>query len=407
MAAPVPPILIIGNGMAGLRLAEELLALGLPGSALTMVGAEPGGAYDRIGLSSWLQGEKSPADLVLRDADWYAAQGITLIAGVAASAIDRAARTVRLEDGRALPYARLVLATGSQPVILPIPGADLPGVIPYRTRADTDSLIARAQPGRPAIVIGGGLLGLEAAWGLAKRGMRVGVVHLMGHLLERQLDPEGGALLRRRLEERGLSFHLGARTQALIEGPAGVAGIRLADGLELPADLVCMAVGIRPETTLARAAELKLGRGILVDDRLATHDPAIFALGECADHRGIVYGLVAPVYEQAAVLARTLMGLPAAYAGSVLATHLKVTGVDVFSAGDFADGPGRDSIQFRDPVRGLYRRLVVAQDRLIGAVQVGFADDAPWYAQLIRDAAPLGPLRRDVIFGRAFIEEAA
>ncbi len=395
-------IVIVGAGMAAGRLVEDLLAQGCPGAAITLVAAERGGVYNRIALTPYLAGDVSAADLVTHSPAWFAARGVTLLDGVAVQSIDRASKTVTLQDQRELPYDQLVLATGSQPIRLPIPGAENAAVQTYRDRADADALISRAIPGQRAVVIGGGLLGLEAANGLNRRGMAVTVVHLVDRVMERQLDAEAASMVQRALEARGIALRTGAITQR-IEDDA----VLLGSGERLPADLVVIAVGIRPEITLARAADLECGRGVKVDDQLRTSDALVFAVGECAEHRGVVHGLVAPLYDQTAVAARALLGEPAAYAGSIPGTGLKVTGVDLYSVGDFADGPGRAVITLRDRRAGEYRRLVVSDDRLIGVVLVGAIADGAWYADLIRSGRPLGPMRRDLAFGRAYAPEAA
>lgn len=398
-------VVVVGNGMAGIRLVEELLQAGCPGRSITVLGAEHGGAYNRIMLTPLLAGERDKDAVITHPPSWYAERGVHLTGGQAVTSIDREARIVSTASGQSYPYDRLVLATGSLPIMLPLPGRELAGLRTYRDMADTEALTEAAGRGGHAIVIGGGLLGLEAANGLSRRGMQVTVVHLLGTLMERQLDEEAGAMLRRSLEARGIAFHMPAVTSELL-GTDRIEAVTFKDGTTLPADLVVMAVGIRPEVTLARAAGLACNRGVLVDDGMVTDDPAILAVGECVEHRGVCYGLVAPLYDQAKVAAQNVMGASAAYAGSVTATGLKVTGVDLFSAGDFAVKPGRHPIVLRDRPRDSYRKLVVEEDRLVGAVLVGDVSDGPWYAQLIREGQPLGPLRTDLIFGRAYAEAA-
>ncbi len=399
------PLVIIGNGMAAAKLVEELGRQALGRYAVLVVGAEPHLAYNRVLLSSVLAGEMTGAETELKPRTWWEAQGVTLVYGRRAIAIDRETREVVLEDGARLPYAKLVLATGSDPIRLPKPGMDLSGVVAFRDHADVGTMLAAAGPATRAVVIGGGLLGIEAAWGLAATGTRVTLVHLMDRLMERQLDAEAASLLKAALESRGITVLLGADTAA-VEGESCVEAVRLADGRVLPCDIVVSAVGIRPNATLAREAGLNTGRGVVVDDQLATSDPAIHALGECAEHRGTCYGLVEPAYAQAAALARHLAGRPASYEGTVLATNLKVSGVPVFSAGDFLGTEGDEIVVWRDSGLGTYRKLVLRHGALAGAILFGETADAPWYLDLIRAGGPLGPLRDAVIFGPALAEAA-
>ncbi len=399
------PLVVIGNGMATARLVEELGRQALGRYSILVVGAEPRLAYNRVLLSSVLAGEMAREETELKPQTWWERQGVTLVYGRRATGIDRDRKQLVLEDGTLLPYARLVLATGSDPIRLPKPGMDLPGVVTFRDHDDVGAMLAAAGPATRAVVIGGGLLGIEAAYGLAATGTRVTLLHLMDRLMERQLDAEAASLLRAALEARGITVLLGADTAA-IEGEGCVEAVRLVDGRELPCDIVVSAVGIRPNATLAREAGLQVGRGIVVDDQLATSDPAIHAIGECAEHRGVCYGLVEPAYQQAAALARHLAGRPAAYAGTVLATNLKVSGVPVFSAGDFLAEPGTETIVWRDPSLGAYRKLVLRDGALAGAVLFGETSDALWYLDLIRSCQPLGPLRDQVVFGRSLAEAA-
>lgn len=392
------PLVIIGNGMAATKLCEELGACGLGRYSVAVVGAEPGLAYNRVLLSDVLAGKLPTTDLEMKPASWWAKQGVTLLYGTPAASIDRESRAVVLADGRRLPFSRLVLATGSHPIRLPLPGADLPGVTTFRDLADVSALLAAAKPGVRAVVIGGGLLGLEAAIGLAGAGVATTLVHLMDRLMERQLDATAAGLLRQAVEARGVTVRLQAHSAA-IEGDSRVTGLRLADGEVLPADLVVMACGVRPNADLARAASLTCNRGVVVDDHLATSDPAIFALGECAEHRGMAYGLVAPAYEQARVLARHLAGKPAAYPGSVVSTNLKVSGVPVFSAGDIS-GEGAQDIVLRDRAHGVYRRLFIRDGVLAGAVLFGDTADGLYFLDLITNRTPIAPLRAALAFGR-------
>jgi len=399
------PLVIIGNGMAAARLVEELGRQALGRYSVLVIGAEPHLAYNRVLLSSVLAGEMPREETELKPRSWWERQGVTLVYGRRAVRIDRDGRAVMLEDGTRLPYAKLVLATGSDPIRLPKPGMELPGVVTFRDHDDVGAMLAAAGPATRAVVIGGGLLGIEAAYGLAATGTRVTLLHLMDRLMERQLDAEAAAMLKVALEARGISVLLGADTAA-VEGDGCVEAVRLADGKELPCDIVVAAVGIRPNATLAREAGLQVGRGIVVDDRLATSDPAIHAIGECAEHRGTCYGLVEPAYQQAAVLARHLAGRSAGYEGTVLSTNLKVSGVPVFSAGDFLGEPGTESIVWRDPGVASYRKLVLRDGALAGAILFGETSDALWYLDLIRAGQPLGALRDLVVFGRSLAEAA-
>jgi nitrite reductase (NADH) large subunit len=400
------PLVIIGNGMAATRLVDELTTL-VPGRyAIAVVGDEPSLAYNRVLLSSLLAREIEPEAVELKAAAWWRDRGVTLVYGRRATEIDTKARFVRLRGGAKLGYGKLVIATGSEAVRLPLPGADLPGVVTFRDKSDVEVILSRARPGARAVVIGGGLLGLEAAYGLMKAGAHVSVVHLMDRLMERQLDVHAAGLLKDALEARGIQVLLNAESEA-IQGRRKVAGLRLKDGRNVPADLVVMAVGIRPNVRLARGAGLEINRGIVVGDDMQTSSPDIHAIGECAEHRGTCYGLVEPAYEQARVLARHLAGQPAAYAGSLLATNLKVSGVNVFSAGDFLGTPGSEPIVLTDPGRQSYRKLVLEGDKLTGAVLVGDTGDALWYLDLIRTGRPVADLREGLVFGRAFAEPQA
>ena len=407
---PREHMVVVGNGMAGCRAVEEILKREPERFAITVFGAEPRVNYNRIMLSPVLAGDKSFDEIVINDMAWYADNEITLHSGDPVVAIDRDARTVTTRGGAVAHYDRLLLATGSTPFMIPVPGIDLPGVVTFRDMDDVETMLGVAAGGGRAVVIGGGLLGLEAAHGLSLRGMHVTVVHLMGHLMERQLDEAAGFLLKRELEKRGQVVLTTAHTAAFVGGSrvAGVVGesrvtgVELKDGTLLPADLVVMAVGIRPHTSLAREAGVDTARGILVDDHMVTSDPRILAVGECVEHRGLCYGLVAPLWEMCAALADGLAETPTGYAGSVTSTKLKVSGIDVFSAGDFSGGEGTEDIVLRDASRGVYKRLVVSGDRLIGAVLYGDTADGAWYFQLLRDAADIAPLRDNLIFGQAF-----
>ena len=395
-------LVVIGNGMAPGRALETLFELAPDCYDVTIFNAESRVNYDRILLSPVLSGEKEYEDIIIHDENWYKEHSINLRRGDAIVEIDRQSKTVRSQSGVSTEYDALLIATGSSPFVIPVPGADLPGVLTYRDLDDVDAMITAAAEGGRAAVIGGGLLGLEAAAGLKARGMEVTVVHLMPTLMERQLDPAAGFLLRQELETRGINVVTEANTKA-ISGTDRVSGLVLENGREIAADIVVMAVGIRPNVRLADEAGLATGRGIHVDDQMRTSDPNVFAVGECVEHRGACYGLVAPLYEMAKVVARQLAGEgDAAYEGSVTSTKLKVTGVDVFSAGDFAEGEGRDEIVFRDAQRGIYKRLVLEGDRIIGAVLYGDTADGLWFFQKLKDGADISELRDTLIFGQAF-----
>jgi nitrite reductase (NADH) large subunit len=395
-------LVVVGNGMAGMRAVEELLKLAPDLYDITVFGAEPHPNYNRILLSPVLAGEMTINDIILNPLGWYADNGIRLHVGKLVTKIDRTARKVIAADGTEEEYDRLLLATGSTPFMLPVPGNDLPGVISYRDIKDTDEMIATAATHRHAVVIGGGLLGLEAANGLKLRGMDVTVVHLMPWLMERQLDKVAADMLKASLEARGLKFLLEKQTEALLGGESGrVAALRFKDGLEIPADLVVMAAGIRPNTALAESARLHCNRGIVVNDTMQTYDPRIYAVGECVAHRGIAYGLVAPLFEQAKVCANHLANFGIArYTGSVTSTKLKVTGIDLFSAGNFMGGPGTDEIVLNDAAGGVYKKLVVKNDTLVGAVLYGDTADGGWYFQLVKDGQNIRELRDQLLFGQ-------
>ncbi|TCS66325.1 assimilatory nitrite reductase (NAD(P)H) large subunit precursor [Primorskyibacter sedentarius] len=394
-------LVIIGAGMASGRALERLIDADPEAYDVTLFNAEPRGNYNRIMLSPVLSGEKSYAEIVTHDDDWYAQNNVTCRFGEPVTGIDRDRKVVIGTKGE-VPYDKLLIATGSAPFIIPVPGHDKPGVIAYRDLDDTNAMINAADaPGKSAVVIGGGLLGLEAAAGLALRGMSVTVIHLMGHLLERQLDPAAGYLLQKDLEKRGIKVHCQGATKAIL-GEDRAEAVLLEDGTVYDADLVVMAVGIRPETRAATDAGLDVGRGISVDAQMVTSDPDILAVGECVEFDGQLFGLVAPLYDQAKVVAATLLDQPAAFTPKELSTKLKVTGCDLFSAGDFADGEGREDIVFRDPSRGVYKRLVIEDDQLKGAVFYGDTSDSNWFFGLIRDGEDISDMRETLIFGPAY-----
>jgi nitrite reductase (NADH) large subunit len=394
-------LVVVGAGMASGRALEHLFESDPDRYAVTLFNGEPRGNYNRLMLSPVLSGEKTYEEIVTHDDGWYAAHGVTTRFGEAVTKIDRARKVVVSKSGETA-YDKLLIATGSAPFMLPLPGNDLEGVMPYRDLDDVNRMLeAAALSGAKAVVIGGGLLGLEAAAGLAARGMEVVVLHVMGHLMERQLDPSAGYLLQKDLERRGIKVHLKAQTKAIL-GKNRVEAVLLEDGTVYAADIVVMAVGIRPETRIARDARLEVNRGIVVDDAMVTSDPAILAIGECVEHDDAVFGLVAPLYDQAKVVAKTLIGEEAAFAPVELSTKLKVTGCDVFSAGDFAEGEGREEIVFRDAARGVYKRLVLQDDRLIGAVMYGDTADGAWFFGKIRAKEDVSAGRDTLIFGPAF-----
>lgn len=398
MSAP-ERLVVVGNGMVSLRFLERLCDHAPGRYDVTVIGAEPSPAYNRVLLSALLAGDVDEEGCRLREALWYDGQRIRLRTGQPASAIDTGSRTVTVGDER-IGYDRLVLATGSVPIMLPKPGMDLPGVMAFRDLAHVDTMRALKGSGAKAVVIGGGLLGLEAAYGLARLGVETTLLHVMDRLMERQLDARAARLVRGAMERKGVRVMLKADT-ATVEGDGRVEAVRLVDGTHLPADIVVVAVGVRPRVDLARESGLAIGRGIQVDDGLATSTPGIYAIGECAEHRGLVYGLVEPGYEQADVLARRLAGEDSAYPGSTVATSLKVSGLPVFSAGEIADDAEGEPILLSDPIGGIYRKLLVRDGRLAGALLVGDIGEGTWYRELIRTGEPIAAFRDDLMFGRA------
>ena len=407
-------LVMIGNGMAGVRTLEELLKIAPELYDITVFGAEPHPNYNRILLSPVLAGEQTLDEIVLNSWDWYTDNHITLHAGKKVFEVDRVKRIVRAKDANGAvteaEYDRLLLCTGSNPFILPVPGKDLQGVIAYRDIADTNAMIEAATQYKNAVVIGGGLLGLEAANGLMLRGMNVTVVHVMPTLMERQLDTVAGKMLQRSLEDRGLKFLIGAQTQGMVgnsdDGKSGrVKAIQFKDGSEVAADLVIMAVGIRPNTELAESMRLHCNNGIVVNDTMqTTTDARIYSVGECAAHRGIAYGLVAPLFEQAKVAANHLAQFGIGrYQGSLTSTKLKVTGIDLFSAGDFTGGEGTEELVMSDPYGGVYKKLVIKDDKLVGACLYGDTVDGSWYFKLLRDGRSISDIRDKLMFGESNI----
>ena len=403
-------LVMVGNGMAGVRTIEELIKIAPDLYDITVFGAEPHPNYNRILLSPVLAGEQTLDEIVLNSWDWYTENHITLHAGKTVTSIDRVKRIVRAVDAQGAvteeEYDRLLMCTGSKPFILPIPGKDLKGVIAYRDIADTNEMIEAATQYKKAVVIGGGLLGLEAANGLMRRGMEVTVVHVMPWLMERQLDGAAGKLLQKSLEKRGLKFMIGAQTQELVGGEDGrVTAIKFKDGTELATDLVVMAVGIRPNTELAESMRLHCNKGIVVNDTMqTTTDARIYSVGECAAHRGIAYGLVAPLFEQAKVAANHLAQFGIGrYTGSLTSTKLKVTGIDLFSAGEFQGGSGTEEIVMSDPFGGVYKKLVLKDDKLIGACLYGDTVDGSYYFKLLRDGRSVAAIRDKLMQGESSI----
>jgi nitrite reductase (NADH) large subunit len=394
------PLVVVGNGMATARLVDELAKIALGRYAIAVIGAEPRLAYNRVLLSSVLAGETASHDIELRPASWWRDRGVTLKYGCAATEIDVGRRELKIANEESVSFSRLVLATGSTPLRLNVPGSDLAGVHTFRDSRDVDLLLTLAAQKKRVVVVGGGLLGLEAAYGLAKAGAPVTLIHLMDRLMERQLDAPAAGLLKTLVERKGVKVLLNANT-ARLHGETRVDGIELTDGRRIDADAVIFAAGIRPNVALAKDAGIAVGRGVMVDDHLQTATPDIFALGECAEHRGICYGLVEPAYEQARVLAQYLAGKTAAYGGSVVATNLKVSGVSVFSAGDFIGAEGSETILLSDVRHGTYKKLVISDGRLTGAVLVGDVESALWYLELIRTREPVARIRRDMMFGRS------
>ncbi len=396
-------LVMVGNGMAGVRTLEELRKIAPDLYDITVFGAEPYANYNRILLSPVLAGEQTIQDIMLNDVDWYVENDIKLHLGKKIIKIDRIKRLVIADDGTTAEYDRLLLATGSNPFMLPIPGKDLAGVISYRDIYDTNAMIEAAKVHTDAVVIGGGLLGLEAANGLKLRGMNVTVVHLPETLMERQLDNVAGKMLQKSLEDRGLNFLLGKNSQEVIGDANGhVKGLRFTDGTEIPAQLVVMAVGIRPNTQLAEETGIYCNRGIVVNDTMQTYDPRVYSVGECVNHRGIAYGLVAPLFEMAKVCANHLANFGIGrYQGSVTSTKLKVTGIDLFSAGEFLGGEGTEEIMLSDPIGGVYKKLVLKDDKLVGACLYGDTVDGSWYFSLLREGKDISEIRDSLMFGEA------
>jgi nitrite reductase (NADH) large subunit len=401
-----PRLVVVGNGMAGMRAVEELLARAPDRFAITVIGAEPQPNYNRIQLSSVLAGEKTLDEIVINPWSWYGERGIRLIAGNTVTAIERGSRQAVLADGQTVIYDKLLLATGSKPLAPPIRGLGLPNVRAFRDIADVEAMIDAAASRRRAVVIGGGLLGLEAAWGLKRRGLSVAVVHLMPTLMERQLDVAAAELLRRELESRGIAIFTNGQTEE-IAGAGRAEAVVLADGRRIEAEFVVLAVGIRPNVALAQSAGLDVNRGIVVGDDMATSDGAIYAVGECIEHNGQVFGLVAPIWDQARVCGARLAGETDVYVPPPVFTSLKITGIDVFSAGALAAAdPADHEITLHDAKRGLYKKVILRDDRIAGCVLYGGVSDGPWYVELMRGKVDVSPFRDQLVFGRGFVEQA-
>ncbi len=406
MAIPEPPrgkLLVIGNGMASVRLLEALVRHDAGRFDITVVGAEPQPGYNRVLLSALLAREVSHDDIMLRDANWYARNGMSLVTGDAVASVNTEGRNASLASGHEISFDHCVFATGSDPFRLPIPGIDKPGVMTFRDLGDVEAMGKAVKAGRRIAVIGGGLLGIEAAYGLVRLGADVTLVHVMDRLMERQLDARAAAMLKRAIGAKGIKVLLERQTTA-VTGETCATGLAFADGSTLEADLVICAVGIKPNAQLARDAGLAVNRGILVDDALGASVPGFHAIGECAEHRGVAYGLVEPAYAQAEALALALCGQPGSFGGMVLATNLKVSGVPVFSAGDVMGADGTTSALLEERDRGVYRKLVYDGDRLVGCVLVGEAEDGLWYLDLIRSGRDISSFRRDLLHGRTFAE---
>ena len=398
-------LVVIGNGMAGMRVVEELLKISPDLYDITVFGDEPYPNYNRIMLSPVLANEQTIDDIILNTREWYAENNIALHTEARINKIDRVKRIVTAENGETAEYDRLLIATGSKPFMPPIPGNGLDGVLGYRDIKDTNDMIAAAKKYKHAVVIGGGLLGLEAANGLSIQGMDVTVIHRNEWLLEKQLDKTAGIMLQKSLEAKGLKFHLNTNTETLVGNDEGrVTSIKFKEGFELPADLVVFGVGIRPNYALAESAGIHCDRGIVVNDTMQTFDPRVYSVGECVNHRGISYGLVAPLFEMAKVCATHLANFGiGSYKGSVTSTKLKVTGIDLFSAGDFSGGDDTEEIVLHDAIGGVYKKLVIQDDKIIGAVLYGDTADGSWYFQMLRDGKPIHEIRDHLMFGQSAI----
>ncbi|AIQ68889.1 nitrite reductase large subunit NirB [Paenibacillus graminis] len=392
-------LVLVGNGMAGVRAIEHLLKLSPEAYEITIFGSEPHPNYNRIMLSSVLAGGSSMEEIIINDLEWYHSHGIRLYMGHTITSIDTAERKVYSDKGIVLPYDELILATGSNPFMLPLPGAEKEGVIAFRDIKDCQIMQETSQSYRKAVVIGGGLLGLEAARGLLHLGMEVSVVHIHPYIMERQLDEPASVMLRKELEEQGMKFLLNKQSEAIL-GKKRVKGLLFADGEIADADLIVMAVGIKPNVELAQKSGVQTNRGIVVNDYMETNIPGVYAVGECAEHRGIAYGLVAPLYEQGAVLAKRLAQVPTdGYSGSVTSTKLKVSGVDVFSAGQFTERPGTRALRYQDEIEGIYKKLVIQDDQLVGAVLFGDTGDGAQLFSMIKNGENIKGKEKELLLG--------
>ena len=395
-------LVVIGAGMASGRVLDNLLQDAPDTYEITLFNAEPRGNYNRLMLSPVLAGEKTYEEIITHSADWYEQNGVTCRFGEKVLSIDPIRKVVLGEQGE-VAYDKLVLGMGSNPFMIPLPGHDMDGVIAYRDLEDTKRMIALGEkPGARAVVIGGGLLGLEAAAGLSSRGVDVTVVHIMGHLMERQLDPAAAALLQQALEARGIKVLCSANSKEILGEDGQVTALALDNGTTLPCDLLVMAVGIRPATQLCVDTGLSVERGIVVDDHMVTSDPDILAVGECVEHNGQLFGLVAPLYDQADIVAKTLQGIEARFVNKEVSTKLKVTGCDLFSAGDFTNGEGCEDIVLHDHASGFYKRLILKENKVVGAVMYGDTADGGWFYNLIRDGQDVAAIREMLIFGPGF-----
>lgn len=403
-----PRLVVVGNGMAGMRTVEELYRLVPDYYHITVIGREPHGNYNRVMLSPVLAGDKAFADIIIHDDAWYAERGITLISGQAVTRVDRARRLVETDQGLSLPYERLLMATGSDPFMLPIPGHDHADVISFRAMADVTRMHAAAAANARVIVIGGGLLGLEAAWGLVQQGVDVTVVHDGNTLLNRQIDEEAGVMLFNALSARGIRILTAKQTIAIDHDALSgkLSALRFADGSTIPADLIVMAIGVRPNVALARSMGLRVDRAIVVNDTLQTFDPRIYAVGECVQHRGSLFGLVAPLYEQAAICANHLAGMGyGRYTQTATGTSLKVNDIALYSAGDFGH-PEAEHLIYRDRSRGVYKKLCLHEGCLVAVVLYGDTQDGAWYFELIRSARDISALRQQLMFGQVLCTQA-
>lgn len=401
-------LVLIGNGLAGMRCLEDLLDMAPERYDVTVIGEEPWGNYNRIMLSPVLSGDKTIEDIMLHPHAWYSDKNIRFIAGDAAVRIDRPRKHVYTEKGLKVEYDRLIIATGSKPFVPPISGANLKGVISFRDIYDVNTMLEYCENKKNAVVIGGGLLGLEAAYGLKQRGMNVTVLHLMDRIMERQLDAKASQLLRQSIEAKGITIITQANTEELIGKDGHVTQIKLKDGTLLDADLVVFAVGIRPNIALAQSAGLRCNRGVLVNDTMQTYDPSIYAVGECIEHRHQTFGLVEPLWGQAFICASHLAEHGSlTFKAPTVPTQLKVSGCDVFSAGRIDVEPSDTEQEYEDIVlndekRQIYKRIIIQKDKVVGAVLFGDTEDGAWYSELISDSTPISSIRNKLLFGKDF-----